>query len=151
MKYLSTIAICAACAAGVVAADLSDPGGSFDTGFRYGRTGRQGEAVLLSASAAAGDVYLPETVSVDGETLRLTEIGAHAFDGNLTVTGVVCPDGVARIGASAFRGCTALVKFSGGEELTRIGLSAFRGCSALTTVLFPGTLRWIQSYAFYGC
>ena len=134
-----------------IAADLSDPGGSFDTGFRYGRTGRQGEAVLLSASAAAGDVYLPETVSVDGETLRLTEIGAHAFDGNLTVTGVVCPDGVARIGASAFRGCTALVKFSGGEELTRIGLSAFRGCSALTTVLFPGTLRWIQSYAFYGC
>ena len=134
-----------------VAADLSDPGGSYDTGFRYGRTGRQGEAILLSASTAVGDVFLPETVSVDGETLRLTEIGAHAFDGNLTVTGVVCPDGIVRIGSSAFRGCTALAAFAGGEELTRIGLSAFRGCSALATVVLPGTLRWVQSYAFYGC
>ncbi|MBO4283254.1 MAG: leucine-rich repeat domain-containing protein [Clostridia bacterium] len=134
-----------------VAADLSDPGGFYDTGFRYGRAGREGEAILLSASDAAGDVYLPETVSVDGETLRLTEIGAHAFDGNLTVTGVVCPDGIIRIGSSAFRGCTALAAFSGGEELTRIGLSAFRGCTALTTVVLPGTLRWIRSYAFYGC
>ena len=134
-----------------VAADLSDPGGSFDTGFRYGRAGRAGEAILLSAASAVGDVYLPENVSVDGETLRLTEIGAHAFDGNLTVTGVVCPDGIVRVGASAFRGCTALTAFGGGEELTRIGLSAFRGCTALTTVVLPGTLRWVQSYAFYGC
>ena len=134
-----------------IAADLSDPGGSAGTGFRYGRAGREGEAILLSASDAAGDVYLPETVSLDGETLRLTEIGGHAFDGNLTVTGVVCPDGITRIGASAFRGCTGLIAFSGGEELTQIGLSAFRGCTSLTTVVFPGTLKLVQSYAFYDC
>ena len=134
-----------------IAADLSDPGGSCETGFRFGRAGKEGEAILVSASGASGDVYLPETVRIDGETLRLTAIGKHAFDGNLTVTSVVCPDGVTRIEASAFRDCTALTAFSGGEELTRIGLNAFRGCSSLTTLILPGTLKLVQSYAFYGC
>ena len=134
-----------------IAADLSDPVGSSDADFHYGRSGRAGEAVLLSAATASGDVFLPETVAVDGETLRLTEIGAHAFDGNLTLTGVVCPDGITRIGTSAFRGCTALAAFSGGEELTVIGLSAFRNCTSLTTLILPGTLRTVKSYAFYGC
>ena len=134
-----------------IAADLSDPGGSLGTGFRYGRASREGEAILISAADAAGEVYLPETVSVDGKTLRLTEIGGHAFDGNLTVTSVVCPSGVTLIGSSAFRNCTALTSFSGGEALTRIGLNAFQGCTALTTLVLPGTLRVVQSYAFYGC
>lgn len=134
-----------------IAADLSDPGGSAGVGFRYGAGSRQGEAILLSASNASGSVYLPETVSIGGETLRLTEIGGHAFDGNLTVTSVICPDGITKIGISAFRGCTALSAFSGGEELTQIGLNAFHGCTALSTVVLPGTLKVVQSYAFYGC
>ncbi len=134
-----------------IAADLSDPGGTCESGFRFGRTNTKGEAILVSASNASGDVYLPETVRLDGETLRLTAIGKHAFDGNLTVTSVVCPDGITRIEASAFRDCTALTAFSGGEELVRIGLNAFRGCTSLTTLVLPGTLKLVQSYAFYGC
>ena len=134
-----------------IAADLSDPGGTCETGFRFEKTNRAGEAILVSAPNASGDVYLPETVRVNGETLRLTEIGRHAFDGNSTVTRVVCSDGITRIGASAFRNCTALVAFSGGEELTRIGLNAFRGCSSLATLVLPGTLKLVQSYAFYDC
>lgn len=134
-----------------IAADLSDPGGYSAGEIRYGKGNREGEAILVSAATASGDVYLPETVRVDGETLRLTAIGRHAFDGNVTVTGVICPDGITRIDASAFRNCTALTAFSGGEELTRIGLNAFRGCSALTTLVLPGTLKTVQSYAFYGC
>ena len=134
-----------------IAADLSDPGGYSEGDFRYGKGSREGEATLVSAATAAGEVYLPETVRVDGETLRLTAIGRHAFDGNLTVTSVVCPDGITRIDASAFRNCTALTAFSGGEELTRIGLNAFQGCTALATLVLPGTLKTVQSYAFYGC
>ena len=134
-----------------IAADLSDPGGICESGFRFARAARSGEAILVSASDAAGDVYLPETVKIDGETLRLTEIGRHAFDGNTTVTGVICPDGLTRIDASAFRDCTSLTAFSGGDELIRIGLNAFRGCTALATVVFPATLKLVQSYAFYGC
>lgn len=134
-----------------IAADLSDPGGACEVGFRFARASRSGEAILVSAADAAGDVYLPETVKIDGETLRLTEIGRHAFDGNLTVTSVVCPDGLTRVGASAFRGCTALAAFSGGEELTRIGLNAFRDCTSLAALILPGTLKLVQSYAFYGC
>ena len=134
-----------------IATDLSDPVGTFAGEFRYGKGSREGEAILVSAASASGEVYLPETVRVDGETLRLTAIGRHAFDGNLTVTGVICPDGITRIDASAFRNCTALTAFSGGEELTRIGLNAFQGCTSLTTLILPGTLRTVQSYAFYGC
>ena len=134
-----------------IAADLSDPAGASEGDFRYGKGSLEGEAILISAANAAGDVYLPETVRVDGETLRLTAIGKHAFDGNVTVTGVVCPDGIARIDASAFRNCTALTAFSGGEELTRIGLNAFRGCTALATLVLPSALKTVQSYAFYGC
>lgn len=134
-----------------IAADLSDPGGYSGGDVRYGKGSREGEAILVSAASASGDVYLPETVRVDGETLRLTAIGRHAFDGNRTVTSVVCPDGITRIDASAFRNCTALTAFSGGEELTRIGLNAFQGCSALATLVLPGTLKTVQSYAFYGC
>jgi len=134
-----------------IAADLSVPGGSSDAGLVFGRGSGEGEATLLSASDVSGEVYLPEKISLDGETLRLTEIGKRAFAGNLTVTSVVCPEGIVRIGSSAFSGCTALTSFSGGEELTRIGLSAFRDCSSLATLVLPGTLRTVQSYAFYGC
>ena len=51
-----------------IAADLSDPAGYSSGDVRYGKGSREGEAILVSAASASGDVYLPETV--------MTAIGA---------------------------------------------------------------------------
>lgn len=76
----------------------------------------------------SGDVVIPETVTHDCTTYRVTAIGD-----------------------SAFKNCTALTSITLGDSITTIGAAAFMGCSGLTSITIPEAVTSIGSYSFDGC
>ena len=78
----------------------------------------------------------------------ITEIGAHAFEGNTTLSAVVIPGSVQTICADAFKGCTALETISFPEGVAAIETSAFRGCTSITSILLPRSVTKLGDGAF---
>lgn len=80
----------------------------------------------------------------------ITEIPGDAFYGCTSLHEVVMTSGVKKIGVSAFQYCTTLVSVDLGL-VEIIGPSAFANCTLLGDITFPGNVRLIDIYAFYGC
>ena len=57
-----------------------------------------------------GDVVIPATVTFNGKTFQVTEIGDHAFYQRGSVTSVTIPSSVTAIGWYAFDFCTGLIR-----------------------------------------
>lgn len=55
-----------------------------------------------------GDVVIPETIDIDGESYTVTSIGENAFSGCSDMTSVSIPKSVTSIGDFAFANCTSL-------------------------------------------
>lgn len=123
-------------------------------------------SLYLSGSRAQGVLNIPEGTA---------RIGAHAFAGLTSITGVVLPNGLTSIGAGAFERCSALREVTFGTGLadgigdaafaecgaleaaelkdgaTSIGTSAFKNCGALKKIALPATIKKINTGAFFGC
>ena len=106
---------------------------------------------------------IPEKVTADGDTYRVTLIGAKAFNNCPLLEEVIIPDSVTEIESqeqfggigntiySAFRNCTSLKSITLPNKLTRIGGGAFRNCTGLTSVSIPNSVKTLGSYAFNNC
>lgn len=68
---------------------------------------------------------IPETV---------TAIGAKAFGGLTTLTGITIPASVTSIGDQAFIGCTGLRSIALPASVNSIGYAPFYGCSSMTSM-----------------
>ena len=99
----------------------------------------------------ATTVQIPKTITIGGESYKVTAIEAEAFKGDKTVKTVIIGANVKTIGASAFKNCTSLTKVAIGKNVTKIGTSAFYGCKKLNTVSLPSKLTTIGASAFYKC
>lgn len=100
------------------------------------------ERVLTAYTGAGGEITIPETV---------TMIDKNVFEGNDSLTKVICPEGLKKIGSNAFRGCTSLTEIHFNESLTHIDYSAFQNCTSLKEVNFPGSIIMIGGDAFSDC
>ena len=80
----------------------------------------------------------------------ITEIPGDAFYGCTSLHEVVMTSGVKKIGVGAFQNCSTLVSVDLGL-VEIIGHSAFANCTLLGDITFPGNVRLIDIYAFYGC
>ena len=98
--------------------------------------------ILVKYKGAGGDVVIPNSVTVIGES---------AFDGCSSLTSVTIPDSVTSIGDGAFYGCSSLTSVTIGNSVTSIGDEAFEGCSSLTSVTIPDSVTSIGNSAFEGC
>ena len=116
-------------------------------------------------------VDLKGIMAFDGS---VTTIGANAFAGCETLTGMTIPATVTTIGEFAFAGCTSLgapntpsgsditeptkgpnrsgeTTFVIPDGVTTIGAHAFEDCSSLTSIIIPEGVTTIGAYAFFGC
>ena len=107
-----------------------------DTGFDV-QNGR-----LIKYTGQDAEIVIPEGV---------TEIGAHAFEGNKKTMSVSMPDTVVRIEYDAFKSCTKLKEVFFSNRLKEIGSDAFRGCKSLREVRLPDTLQSLKNGVFAGC
>ncbi len=109
--------------------------------------------VVKSYSGSETNVYIPpEYVLANGQTVRVTSIGASAFK-NSAIVSIDLPPTLTTIEESAFYGCASLidVNFSYGNYVTVYGNSVFRGCVNLTSYRLNEKTTKLGSYAFYEC
>ncbi|MCC8037917.1 MAG: leucine-rich repeat domain-containing protein [Bacteroidales bacterium] len=100
-----------------------------------------------SYASYTGAVAIPETVTYDGRTYTVSEIGNHAFIRSSGLTSVTIPSTVTTIGSGAFNACTSLKKVEIPQGVTEIKDGVFRNCSALATIYLPSTLTSLDDFA----
>ena len=70
-------------------------------------------------------------ITFDGE---VTSIGANAFDGCSTLSGITIPNSVTTIGTYAFNGCSSLTEINIPESVSSIAIKTVRGCANLAHI-----------------
>lgn len=114
----------------------------------------QTATVTTFSGAAGADVIIPDSVSTDGLSYRVTSIGAYAFS-NMGLHSVVIGNNVTDINTSAFQTTTsypdyykkALTSVILGNNVQNIKTDAFAG-NALTNIIFPSSVSKIATRAF---
>ena len=102
-------------------------------------------------SKCSGTVVIPEYVTYNDMTYKVTSIGEFAFNGCRDLTSVTIPESVTSIGEEAFYYCSGLTSITIPESVTKIGYNAFYYCNSLTSVTIPGNMTSINNNAFCYC
>ena len=96
-------------------------------------------------------VTIPDTVTHNGITYRVTGIGMYALVNCLNLTSVSFSNSILSIGDNAFAGCKNLSYIGFGDSITSIGNAAFSNCAALTSFIIPNSVTHIGSQTFANC
>ncbi|MDY4148155.1 MAG: leucine-rich repeat domain-containing protein, partial [Paludibacteraceae bacterium] len=96
-------------------------------------------------------VIIPESVTYDGTTYNIMNIGYRAFQKCTSLTSVTIGNGVTIIEINAFSGCTGLTSVTIPNSVTTIRYEAFSDCSGLTSITIPISVTSIKGNAFVGC
>ena len=109
------------------------------------------EAVVVhdDSYSSLGKVVIPEKVTYNKHTFKVTTIDPEAFAGT-NITSVTLPGTIKTIGQGAFSGCKKLTEVNFADEINAIGKQAFMGCTALKE-LHLNQVANIASETFKGC
>ncbi len=113
-----------------------------------------GEVKVKTVTDAAKNkktLTVPEKVTVDGQSFKVTGIGERAFTGCTALTKITIKKNVKFIGVRAFQKVTTLKTVMMGEGVTTIKKLAFGGCSGIRNITLPGNVKLIGARAFYNC
>ncbi len=94
---------------------------------------------------------IPETITHNGNTYRVTGINELAFYFHTSLTSVTLPNSIVGIGIFSFNNCVNLTSVTLGDSVYAIRNSAFNGCSSLQTINIPSTLSILEGQAFKNC
>ena len=126
------------------------------------------------------NITIPETITYNDVTYRVTSIGESAFYYSRGLTSITIPNSVTSIGSNAFGSCSGLTsvtinsnaivskeyqydsaissvfgsqvkEYIIGDDVTSIGNYAFSGCSELTSMTIGKSVTSIGYSAFRGC
>ena len=95
---------------------------------------KQTVTVVANTNAYSGDLVIPATVTNEGQTYQVTEVGASAFKNCTRLYSIQFPEGLKIIGNNAFVGCTGLESVKLPNSLEQINYAAFKGCRLLERV-----------------
>ena len=111
-----------------------------------------------------GDVVIPATVTFNGKTFYVTEIGDHAFYQRGSVTSITIPSSVTAIGYDAFWYCTGLTRVNitdiaawcnincgSGDNPLRYAQHLFLNGVEVTELVIPEGVTSIKNEAFSQC
>lgn len=99
----------------------------------------------------AKTVTIPNTVTWNGITYKVTEISKNAYKNDTKVSKLIVGNNVENIGASAFYGCKKLSKITMGNNVKVIGSQSFRNCVSITSITIPAVTESVGKQAFQGC
>ena len=110
----------------------------------------QGDSYGSFLDEYSGNVVIPESVTYNGKTYRITSIEDYAFRNCSTLSSVVISNSVTSIDYYAFYGCTGLTSIIIGKSVTGIGNSVFYNCKNLKTVINLSSLTFSKGSNSYG-
>jgi len=137
-----------------VISDAEVPVEDPETGDSYVESGTDGEDKTVEYVAPdnnATTAEIPNEVTINGVTYKVTSIADNAFKNNKKIKKVVIDSNITSIGKNAFYGCTKLQSVKIGKNVKTIGSKAFYGCTKLTTVTMGNNVTTIGDKAFYKC
>jgi uncharacterized repeat protein (TIGR02543 family) len=110
------------------------------------------EVAFVSTQAGnASNVVVPEEITINGKTYKVTTIEENAFINNKTIKTVTIEKNVTTIGENAFSGCTKLSAVKMKDGITEIKAGAFANCTSLKKLVIPKTVKKIGKNAYKGC
>ena len=149
LHLLTALVVWLTCALGASAADTYDFT-SFNLQFVI--TGTNTAKVVGHVIASpSGSYEIYGTVTNEGTTYRVTEIGKGAFQNCALITSITINENVVTIGENAFAGCSGMTRVTFPNTLNTIGSYSFGGCTSLTEVVIPNSVTYVRGMAFYGC
>ena len=99
---------------------------------------KNGTVELTKPNKSKNNVTVPDTVTFDGVTYKVTSISKNAFKDNKKLKKVTIGKNVSKINASAFYGCknlkTVTIKST---QLKTVGKNAFKGVNAKAKIKVP--------------
>lgn len=117
---------------------------------RYAVNGEKcAAAAQLDRSAQLAEIAA--SVTYNGQSYAVTEIGDYAFSDCTVLRSVSVPDSVTAIGDYAFATCRRLETIALPDGVEAIGEGAFISCMELDDVIIPVSVTDIGRSAFSGC
>lgn len=107
-------------------------------------------AVVAGEKKYTGNIIIPDTITYNGESLKITGIRYGAFRDCRELTSVCIGENVQDIGSFAFDSCHNLQAVHIGKSVKAIGYSAFMDCG-LVSVNIPDSVKFIFPRAFDLC
>ena len=101
---------------------------------------------VSAAECSITSAVIPSTVTYNGTTYSVTNIGYRAFHECSSLTSVTIPNSVTSIGLSAFAYCTSLTSITIPNSVTTVGGGMFNGCSKLKSVVLSNNITSLPSY-----
>ena len=98
----------------------------------------------------SGDVVIPETEVINGESYRVRYIGSEAFDGCVNLTSVTLPSTIVNIGYHSFANCHLLEYIELPAGMQQINSNAFSYCEELDYIFILSTepfFLWDDAFA----
>lgn len=121
--------------------------------YRVTSTSKKNPTVSYQGGEKKTTVVIPEKVSIEGVTYKVTSIAKDAFRNNKKIKKVVIAHNITKIEDNAFKGCKNLTSIVIGKNVKTIGKQAFSGCKNLKTVRVKTSLltkKSVGNKAFYG-
>ena len=114
-----------------------------------------GETILIVVNddyenTYSGDVVIPESETINGESYRVTYIGSEAFFGCLNLTSVTLPNTIVNIGFHSFAKCPLLEYIEIPAGMQQINSNAFSYCDELDHIFIHDTepfFLWDDAFA----
>lgn len=97
-----------------------------------------------SNNTYAGDIIIPENITVDGEKYTVIGIAAGAFAEAQELTGVTMPNSITEVMIGAFYGCTNLREIKFSNQTRGLRFITLEGCTSLTKLDLSGIKDYIQ-------
>ena len=98
----------------------------------------------------SGDVVIPETETINGETYRVRYIGSEAFYACTNLTSVTLCNNIVNIGYHSFAECPLLEVMDLPEGMAQINSNAFSSCPNLDYIFIHATepfFLWDDAFA----
>ena len=108
---------------------------------------------LYSTSNYSGltSVDIPQVVTYEGKTYKVTCIDDDAFSECISLNSVSIGKNVTEIRYRAFNACNNLQSIEIPNSVTTIGVQAFASCESLTNLNLPESVTHIAEWAFLEC
>ncbi len=114
-----------------------------------------GETILIvvnndEPNTYSGDVVVPESEIINGQSYRVTYIGSEAFYGCINLTSVTLPNSIVNIGYHSFADCPLLDTIDIPAGIRQINSNAFSYCYELDYIYIHATepfFLWDDAFA----